>query len=241
MGNTTSNSTSIKQDTQNNFLTVNNNTCSAFTSVDQSNNVVNATNVKGDVTLFTITGNVSASCAINQQVTQSATTILAAQAQQTSKTETDFFNDGVLYSGASNSANIQQSISNNMTSINSNTCNSQVLVSQDSNTVNLSGVGGNVTAFNISADANSICSIDNTVSQDAYNSQQASVDQEAVSMGMLVAIMSALVTLAIIGLVVIVVIFGLGGFGMVMFGGKKATASAPPPNPGYYGGYGPPQ
>ncbi len=128
-----------------------------------------------------------------------------------------------------------------MTSINSNTCNPQVLVSQDSNTVNLSGVGGNVTAFNISADANSICSIDNTVSQDAYNSQQASVDQEAVSMGMLVAIMSALVTLAIIGLVVIVVIFGLGGFGMVMFGGKKATASAPPPNPGYYGGYGPPQ
>lgn len=228
MGSSTSNSVKIKQEVQNNLMSLNNNQCFSTTGVSASNNNVffiggSAKNLTG----VEIKGNLNSSCSINQQVVQSATSILKSQAQQTAQTANDLFNDGVLNSKTKNSSSVMQSIINNFSNISSNTCNAQIAINANNNNVVAMGTSvDNFVGVSINSNANATCAIMNLSSQDAYNQQQASVDQDAKSTGMFVAIFMAVITCVMIIVIVIVIIFAMGGLGVLLHGGKKSKTDA---------------
>lgn len=223
MGNSTSNSTKIKQQVQNNLLSVQDNQCFAKSDVSASGNTVFFNGGKyGNATAVAITGDMNVSCSINQQIVQSATSILQSQANQVAKTTNDLFNDGVIFSKTKTSASILQSIINNFSNISTNTCNAIVSLNANNNTVIANGTqAGNFIGVSVNSNPNATCAITNLSSQDAYNRQQGNVDQSAKSTGMFVTIILAILTCLTIGVIVIVIIFAVGGAGVLIVGGKK--------------------
>lgn len=229
MGNTTSNSSSLVQTAVNNFLSTNDNNCTSVANTNVSGNnivVVADPGAKlGNFNGIDISGNNNASCSINQQIVQTATSILAAQSTQIAKTANDLFNDGVIYSNDVNSASALQTIMNNITSVTSNTCNSIVNTEvQNNNIVLYASKGakvGNIKGISVDSNQTSACTVSNIAKQDAYNQQQGGFDQTAKNEGMFVAIALAVVGCALIGLIIIIVIFAVGGAGIFLLGGKK--------------------
>lgn len=228
MGNSTSNSTKITEQVNNNFLNTTSNVCQAndfntISGVVGKIEILKGSKV-GDVTGVSVSGTMNASCTIDQQISQSAASILASQAQQSATTENDLFNDGVLYSQNKNSADVFQSTVNNMVNVTSNNCNStsSSTIQNSAISIQSQGKAGNITAFAIGNDSSSTCAISNMVGQESYSNMQAGVDQEAKTMGMFVAIFSAMVSMMIIGLIAIVVLFGGGALIMgISKSGKK--------------------
>lgn len=229
MGNSTSNSASLVQSAFNNFLSTSDNNCFSKNSITVSGNnvvVVADPGAKiGNVNAIDITGYNNASCSINQQIVQTATSILAAQSSQIAKTSNDLFNDGVIYSQDVNSASALQTIMNNITNITSNTCNSIVdTTAQNNNIVVYASSGatvGNIKGISVDSNQSSTCTISNITKQDAYNQQQGGLSQLAKNEGMFVAIALAVIACCLIGLIIIIVIFAVGGAGIFLLGGKK--------------------
>src|SRR3990167_4578056 len=212
MGNSTSNSAKLTQTAVNNFLSTSENSCTAVVNTNVSgNNIVNVAQPGakiGNVNGIDIQGNNNASCSINQQILQTATSILAAQSSQIAKTSNDLFNDGVIYSQDVNSASALQTIMNNITNVTSNTCNATVDTKvQNNNIVLFAATGskvGNIQGISIDSNQTSVCTVSNIAKQDAYNQQQGGLSQTAKNVGMFVA-----------------VTFAVGGAGIFMMGGKK--------------------
>lgn len=239
MGNSTSNSTQIQQEVNNNFFTSNTNNCyaSASSSIIGTDTIITSTGKVGDICVNCIEGSLSASCSIVQQTNQSVANILKAQASQTASTTNDLFNDGVLYSRDHNSVDMSQKITNNITSINSNTCNAVAAANISyTNTVLQLNDAGNVTVNSINTDVNGTCSISNTVNQDAKSTSDADAGQEAQNLGMFSAFFMMITSLCVLAIVCLFLFFGGGALIYGMSGKKKET---PPPAPqgGYDEGY----
>lgn len=235
MGNNTSNTTKIQQDVSNNFFSSNTNDCyaSASSTITGTNTVITSTGkVKGDINTNTIQGTISASCSLVQQTNQSVTNILKAQAGQTASTVNDLFNDGVLFSQDKNSVDMSQSITNNITSINSNTCNAiaSADISYTNVVIAVNDVGGSINTNSINTDVNGTCSITNTTSQEAKNTSDASAEQDSQNMGMFSAFFMMIVSLCVLAIVCLFLFFGGGALIYGMSGKKKETppAQAPP-------------
>lgn len=229
MGGSTSNSAELIQSAANNFMSMNVNDCFAQdNTLIKNTNTIIANSRVGNYTGVKVAGRMNASCSINQQIVQTATNILVAQATQIAKTASDLFNDGVIYKKDSNSASVLQSIINNITSVTSNTCNAQVSTEVDNtNTVVYGSSVNNLTGVDVSSNPNASCAISNMSKQDAYNRQQGGLQQTAKSVGMFVMIALAIMGCLIIGLIIIVVIFAAGGAGIFILGSKKPAPAAP--------------
>lgn len=220
------NSTRIRERVQNNFFSNTDNRCFSQVNEDITGNTLNLTGNFNDIDVFSISGEQSTSCTINQQITQSVTNILQAQAQQQAKTTTDIFNDGVLFSSAVNSTDLQQSITNNITNINANTCNSTITNSISNNTMSLAGSSNQLRAFNIDTDPNATCAINNLVSQEGFNSQQGSTDQDAENIGLFASVITAIVVVIVVGIVLIVLVFTGGRLASAFFSSSGSGAGA---------------
>lgn len=225
MGNSTSNSAKLFQSAVNNFLTISNNQCYAQISTGASNNVTVVVATKVDnVTGVAITGDMNASCSINQQVVQTATNILKSQSQQIAKTSNDLFNDGVLYSKDKNSTSAIQNVMNNISNFTNNTCNAVVEQKLNNNVlVVYANSAKDVIGVKSGANTNATCSIYNMARQDSYNALQGNSNQSAQNQGMFVAIALAIMGCLMLGLIIIVVIFAVGGAGIFLLGGKKKS------------------
>lgn len=228
MGNSTSNSAKLVQRAVNNFLTVNDNQCYAETSKTATGNVtVIVTGKVNNVTGVALTGDMNASCSINQQVVQTATSILKSQSQQIAKTSNDLFNDGLLYSQDKNSASAIQGIMNNISNFTNNTCNAVVDEQLNNNVLVVYANSANdVVGVKSGTNTNATCTISNMARQDAYNTLQGNNNQTAKNQGMFVAIALAIMGCLMIGLIIIVVIFAMGGAGIFLLGGHKKGEGA---------------
>ena len=223
MGNSTSNSARLFQEAQNNFMALQDNQCISTNTRDASGNVtvVVGGNVK-NITGVDLEGEMNASCSINQQIVQTATSILSSQSKQLAKTVNDLFNDGVIYSQDVNSAAVTQSIMNNISNVTSNTCNAVISESLDNNIMVVYGTNSDqVIGVKDSTNSNASCAVTNMTKQDAYNRQQSSASSSATNEGMFAGIALAVIGCLILGMIVLVIFFAVGGAGIFMFGGKK--------------------
>lgn len=233
MGNATSNTVKVKQQITNDFMTINDNSCAASVSQTISGVVINAQGDVKDSTIGNIQGTINAACTINQQINQTVTSILSSSAEQSAKTVSDVFNGGTIYNQTTNTADVSQTVTNNITSITSNTCNSIIENTITNVVINTAGSIEGSTLFNITTSPTSTCAINNVVDQEAYNDVQADVQQKASTMGMFSYIGGMIALAAIIGVVGLVLIFGVGAFGKIFSGGGKSapTAQASPYDP----------
>lgn len=223
MASDTSNSASIKQSVYNDFYSLNENSCFAQSSITQSGNVINIDGTVGGDVGIVASGTVDQICLINQQINQSITDILTAQAQQTNTTVSDLMNDLNAFDGEQNSVQFQQSIYNNMTQISSNTCSANNTIVQDNNIINVgtTGIVGGDVLLQATSNVSNNCTLNNLVNQTAFNNLQAKSDQTNVELGMMSLVIIAVVVLVIVGAIVLVILHSRGGFGAVVSGGEK--------------------
>ena len=239
MGSVTSNTARIKQTVTNDFLSVNENNCVAYANQEISGNTINIAGDFNNGTLFNQSGSISAACTINQQITQTVTSILSSQAEQVAKTNSDFMNGFSLYNGAHNTFNTNQTVTNNIASISANTCNATINSKTTSNVINVGGSANNINAFNINTNQTATCTINNTVDQEAYNHVQAKVQQSATTVGMFTGIITIIVIGIIICSVASAIIYGITAVAK----SKNKKDDKPPGGQGQgygqQGGYGP--
>lgn len=209
------NTTRIKNESTNNMLTVNENNCVAYNGASITGNTLNIGGNADGITVFNISGVLNAACTINQQIIQSAVSVITSTSDQYVKNSTDIFSFFTPSFGA-NTVWMNQTVTNNITSITSNTCNAIITEEISNNTINVAGNANNIDAFNISTNSTATCTINNTVNQEAYNDLQSDVQQTVISLGMFAAMMSAMVTVAIICVIAFVIVAGLGTVSAVL-------------------------
>lgn len=230
MGNTNSNTSNIVNQVNNNFLTTTSNVCVSNASVNISG-VVGTVSVlggaKGDIDFANVDGgSVTATCSIDQQISQSAAAILSAEAEQEIEATKDFISLSIIGDKNINKSDILQSMVNNLVTSTSNNCNATASTSIVNSAVNITKTGGsgNIRAFCVSNDTTAPCSISNIVAQESYADMSAKVDQRQKIVGMFSALAAAIVSIMIIGIIGLVVLFGGGA---IITGKYKKTTPAP--------------
>ena len=226
MASHTNNVAQIQQSFMNNITQEDQQSCIASVSNSANNNVVivNGANIKGDFTGVASTTNTDATCLMVSNMEDSVSNILSATLSQTNKSATDWFN-GFQFTSDTNSFNINQSVTNNISQINQATCAAETTTSVSNNYVYVSNatVGGDFIGVTDTANASANCSMTNTMKNTTYNQAQASATQSNTIVGIFAMIIAAVA--AIVGLMVLGVIFlfAVGAIGYVGYG-KKSTA-----------------
>lgn len=157
MGNHTSNTLTVNQDIQNNFLSVSDQSCMTTAEANVSRSSLTVTgSKKSKFKAFNVTGNMNASCRMTQQISQSSSAVLSSQADMVASNSSDWFNGGTVYSSQTNKSTVNQSIINNMTSVSVSTCNANASTNIDGADIIASYAKGiKVNAYNIKGDINS--------------------------------------------------------------------------------------
>jgi type IV secretory pathway VirB2 component (pilin) len=218
MASATTNIASIQQSFMNNITQVDQQNCIATVSNSANNNViiVNGANIKGDFTGVSSTTSTDATCLMVSNMDGSISNILSATLQQTNTSQTDWFN-GFQFTADTNSFNINQSITNNISQINEATCSANTTTSVSNNYVYVTNatIGGDFIGVTDTANASANCNMTNTMKSTTYNQAQASATQSNTIQGMFVAMVAAFA--AIIGIMVIgvIILFAVGSIGYV--------------------------
>ncbi len=202
-----SNVASTQQQFMNNIVQNDQQNCLATVNEQANNNViiVNGVNISGDFTGVAATASTDATCLMVSNMEDSVQNILASILQQTNSSATDWFN-GFQISDDTNTFNISQSITNNISQINESTCSANTTQSVSNNYVYVasSKIGGNFIGVTTDANASANCSMTNNMKNTTYNQAQAQASQSNSIQGMFVAIVSAFVL--IIGLIFVTVL-----------------------------------
>lgn len=228
MASGTSNNATVQQNFMNNITQQDQQNCIASTVNSANNNViiVNGANIKGNFTGVSVTTSTDASCLMTSNMEDSISNILQATLSQTNTSETDWFN-GFQFTADTNSFNVSQSVTNNITQINETTCAANTTVSASNNYIYVTNatVGGNFVGVTSNANATANCSMTNMMKNATYNQVQSNSSQSNTIEGMFVAIFAAFA--AIIGLVVIgvIILFATGSIGYVGYNGITAKQS----------------
>lgn len=225
-GNLSVNTFNTKQTVQNEFLAQSNQQCiSKATGTVENTTIILNNSVVGDITIES-KGNADLNCILNQQIDSSITSQFVAQSQQLTENSTDMFNDFALNAGF-NTATVNQSIYNNITTITNSTCaaTSEQLVSNTLIQANYTTTGD----VGITADSSSsgTCTLNNVISMEAFNQGTASADQELTNEGMFVAILTSLVGMVIIIAIIIVIIIVIAIIAKKSRANNQPQAQAP--------------
>lgn len=228
MGNNSSNTVRVNESITNNFLNVQDSTCSVYADANIENNNVQLSNINGStVTGFEYSGAINATCRSSQEVTQSAAAVLQSQSEMEASNTSDWFNGGSIYSQEMNVANIQQNVLNNMLSVSVNTCNAEASANITGNTYTAQYIkGSKLTGFIVTSDVNSNCSLSNVAKQQSASKIASSVSQLAKNVGMMVAIFTAL--FACIAVCVIGAVFIFGGIAYLKSRSSSSGAANAP-------------
>ncbi|CAH6421707.1 Hypothetical protein HVR_LOCUS1347 [uncultured virus] len=225
----TTNIAKIQQSFMNNITQEDQQNCLATTTNTANNNVVivNGADIKGNFTGVSATTSTDASCLMVSNMEDSVSNILSATISQTNTTETDWFN-GFQFTADSNSFNVSQSVTNNISQINQATCAANTTQSASNNYVYVTNatVGGDFVGVTSDATTSANCSMTNTMKNTTYNQAQANAKQSNTIKGMFVAIVSAFA--AIIGIIVIgvIILFAVGAIGVVGYEGTSSFTSS---------------
>lgn len=225
MGSVSTNIANIQQSFMNNITQQDQQNCIATSNPTSNNNIIitNGANIGGDFTGVSQTTTTDASCLIVSNIESSISNILSSTINQTNTSETDWFN-GFQFTGDTNSYNLSQSVTNNISQLNEATCAANSASSTNNNYVYVtnSNIGGDFVGVDNSSSAAANCSMTNLMKTTTYNQAQGSSNQSNTIKGMFVAMVGSFA--AIVGLVVIAVIilFAVGAIGFV---GYEASGS----------------
>lgn len=236
MGSSSTNIANIQQSFMNNITQQSQQYCTATSNPTANNNVVivNGANIKGNFTGVSETTTTDASCLIVSNMEDSVSDILSATITQTNETETDWFN-GFQFTADTNSFNLTQSVTNNISQLNQTTCSANSSSSTNNNYVYVTNatVGGDFVGVTNTSSAAATCSMTNMMKNTTYNQAQGNGSQSNTVKGMFVAMVASFA--AIVGLIVIAVIilFAVGALGFVGYEAsgshKSSSGSVPPP------------
>ena len=235
MGSASSNIAGIQQSFMNNITQQSQESCISTSNPSANNNVVivNGANIKGNFTGVSETTTTDASCLIVSNMQDSVSDILSATITQTNSTETDWFN-GFQFTADTNSFNIAQSITNNISQLNEATCAANSSSSTNSNYVYVTNatIGGDFVGVTNSSSASANCSMTNMMKNTTYNQAQANGGQTNTIKGMFVAMVAAFATIVGIVVIAVIILFAVGALGFVGYestGSRKSSTSTPSP------------
>lgn len=216
MGGVLSNSTNVTQTLMNSVFEETATACNATCTATQNGNVViiNDTTIDGSAG-FQESCSVAASCVMNNTLDSQVQNIVSSLLNQSNTAATDFLGD-LSFNGSTNSANLNQNVSNYITQIIDSTCNAQLAFTQDDNLLYVSN--SNVTGFvgfqigtaNQPNSANASCAMSNLSKSVVYNNVQAQVSQSNVQIGIFALIVAAIIAIVLIGAIVTVVLASTG-------------------------------
>ena len=226
MSSSTANIANIQQSFMNNVTQLGQENCVATTDDTASGNViiVSGVNIGGNFTGVTTTVSTDATCYIVSNMEDSISNIISATLQQSNTSETDWFN-GFEFTSDTNTFNMYQSVTNNISQINEAMCAANTTVSTSDNYIYVSGatVGGNFVGVSSNASTSANCEMTNSMKNTTYTQATANGDQDNTVEGMFVAIAGTIAT--VVGLIVITVIIlvAVGAFGFVGYEAVSST------------------
>jgi hypothetical protein len=193
--------------------------------------VVNGVNISGSFTGVAATTSTDATCIMTSTMDDQVSNIMSAIAQQTNQAETDIFS-GLSFSNQRNTFNSNQTVTNNISQINTALCAANTTVSTSSNYVYVtnSTVGGDFVGVTSDAASSANCSMTNYMKNVTYNQAQASATQSNSVVGMFGTLLGAITTIVIIIVIAVVIMFSVGSIAYVGYSKPKpgAESSLPP-------------
>ena len=222
-----SNSSSEILRSTNSILQVSNESCLSQCTADTSGNTIIVSGVKAKDFNFNSVCQSSASCVMNSSLDTSVQNIMKAMADQTAVTQLGLLNFNM--SNTSNSVNIEQDITNQITQVMNSTCQSTSTSINDNNIFIFKNSSLDNFGIGASGTASSNCVMTNTARAVAFNEQTASSSQSAKRESVLAMIVIAIVIgiIAIGGLVVIFLMSPSGQKTVDKMSGKTPTPAAP--------------
>lgn len=195
---------------------------------DQANDnvvVVSGSNFKGNFTGVATTTSTDATCLISSSMSDTVSNILSASLQQTNKAETDLFNDFAI-TVESNTFNIDQSVTNNISQINQEVCSANNTTSSSNNYIYVSNstVGGDFVGVSNKADASADCNMQNYMKNGTYNQAQASATQSNSVQGMWATLLGAITSIITIIVIAVIILFSVGSLSYVGYAKVKGRA-----------------
>ena len=235
MSTSTHNTADIQQAFMNNITQDDQQNCLATTSNTVTGNIVRIDNshIKGDFTGVAAVTNTDASCLMVSNMEDTISNILSATITQTNSTSTDWFN-GFQFTSDTNTFDLSQSVVNNISQINQQTCSANTTTSTSNNYVYVTNttVGGDFIGVTSTANASASCSMNNTMKTTTYNQAQATVNQSNTVKGMFATILGAFVLIVGIIVIGVIVIFAFGAIAQVGYHSmSQSTPSYAPPPP----------
>lgn len=227
MGSNTDNIASQSLEVQNNMIQASSEVCQADCNQVQVGNITFIKDFdasKCGQTNFDVNVqncSVSSSCYMNQNLAAQVNNMVKAMAQQTTTTEQSFFN--FTFDNEVNSASLEESVTNTFSQIMKNVCSSTNNQIQNKNMTVIEGITGvcNLNANVQNGDASASCTMNNLAKTATYNGLKAATDQNASVKNFLTAIIVSIAVAVIIGgILLVLVILGIGGFGAVAYMGS---------------------
>lgn len=191
--------------------------------IDISNSTVNDTSVG-----ISTNNTVDASCVISSSMASTISNMLGTMVQQEAKTDNDLFGD-FSKSRLINVTDIVQSTTNVINQVNSSVCTAasynpikDQYIYAANTTIN--GNGGFL-GISEKSNTNATCSMSNYMKNLSFNQTQANTGQKSVTKGMFTVIFTALALIAgaIVLFVVVIALFGGGGY-LVIKGTESKTS-----------------
>ena len=216
----------VQQSFYNNITQNNQQNCAATPSSSTNNNVVILNGVRVNGNFFGVTSKTStdASCLITSNMDDSVSNILSSVLSQTNLTESDLFNDGTA-TFQTNTYNINQSVTNNISQINSSMCEVSQTQSTNNNYVYVTNsfFGQDFVGVSSETNASANCSMTNAMKNTTYNQAQSSANQSNTVKGMFVAMAGTFAF--IVGLIIIgcFILFSSGAIKNVGFTANKGV------------------
>lgn len=229
MGSDITNNFSTQQTFMNNVTQDESQSCIATVTSSANDNVVvvSGSNIKGNFTGVSATTSTDATCLMTSTMDNSISNILSATAQQTNSAETDIFSILAGKQKQNNTFNVNQSVTNNISQINTAVCAANNTTSTNDNYIYVSNstVGGNFIGVTNTADASANCSMSNYMKNVTYNQAQAQATQSNSVEGMFGTILGAITI--IIGIIVIgvVIMFSVGAISYIGYDKRKPKDS----------------
>lgn len=206
------------QQTTNNVLEESNQSCTAITNIDISDNqfIITGNNIGGNINLISEGASTDASCSMVSTMETSVTNILKSTLSQKNSSSSNWFsgvNIGV------NAAVGIQNIENNIYQISNQSCTANNITSNTNNYTYASGntIGGDFNGISLqqsSTDAN--CAMTNYMKANLFNQEQASTNQSNTVTGVF----------GIIAIVVVIIIIGIICY--VIYANRSKIAPAGP-------------
>jgi len=181
MANDASNSKKLQQIITNNTAQVSQQTCTAIAHGEISGNsiAIDGSKISGDVGIYQ-TMTAQSSCVMATQLDTNVSTILGSMTKQSAESSNSLIQ--LSFASSSNSVDVKQQITNNLTQIISATCNANDEELIHGNTIMVqsgSTVQGNVKIVQ-AGDAKALCALSATAKVTAFNQAQEQSDQQAV-------------------------------------------------------------